>query len=124
MLSALSKLFGGSAGVSFHTSEFGNFYAKIPAIAASLEGDSCPVLREILKEKLGCDPTREVSGEGDTWWDFTYKDVKFTCLLLVEECGGSEFYPSSCTKSTPGERSLLKEVAVLIADHAKKRKPA
>jgi hypothetical protein len=118
MLRSLSKLFRSSPGLSFHTSEFGNFYAKIPAITASRDGDACPVLRKVLKEKLGCEEIREVSGEGDTWWDFAYKDVKFTCILLVPECGGSEFYPSSCTKSSEAERAALREIAPLISKYA------
>jgi hypothetical protein len=118
MLRSLSVIFKGKPRLSFHTSEFGNFYAKIPAIAASREGDACPALRKVLTAKLGCDNIREVSGEGDTWWDFTYKNVKFTCLLLVPECGGSEFYPTSCTNSSEAERATLREVTKLIADYA------
>jgi hypothetical protein len=124
MIRALSALFKGSPRVTFHTTEFGNFYAKIPAIAASLEGDASPMLRKILTAKLSCEKIREVSGDGDTWWDFTYKGVKFTCMLLVAECGGSEFYPSSCTKSSEAERTMLREVAKLIADHASEEKLA
>lgn len=124
MLRFLSSLLKRGPALSFHTSEYGNFYAKIPAIAASLEGDACPSLRKILTEKLGCEIIREVSGEGDTWWDFTYKDVKFTCMLLVPECGGSEFYPSTCTGSSDSERAMLREVAPLIADYASQNERA
>jgi hypothetical protein len=124
MIRALSALFKGNSRLSFHTSEFGNFYAKIPAIVASLEGDACPKLRKILTAKLSCQKIREVSGEGDIWWDFTYRDVKFTCMLLVPECRGSEFYPSSCTKSSEAERAMLRELAKLIADYASEEERA
>jgi hypothetical protein len=118
MLRSLSALFKSKPTLSFHMSEFGNFYAKIPAVVASLEGDACPLLRKILTTKLGCEKIREVSGEGDTWWDFTYGEVNFTCMLLVPECGGSEFYPSSCTKSSEAEHAALRKVATLIAKYA------
>ena len=82
------------------------------------------MLRRILIENLGCEKIREVSGEGDIWWDFTYEGVKFTCMLLVPECHGSEFYPSSCTASSEAEHVALRKVARLIADYASERKSA
>jgi len=115
---SLFALFSRPPRLSFHTSEYGNFYAKIPAISASLEGDACPILRRILTDRLGCDKIREVSGEGDIWWDFRYQGVSFTCMLLVPSCGGAEFYPSTCTKSSKTERDALRVVVHQIAKYA------
>jgi hypothetical protein len=124
VLKTIAGFFRSKPEVSFSTSEYGNYYAKLPRITASLQGDACPLLRVILKSDLGCEKIREVSGDGDTWWDFRYRDVQFTCLLLVASCGGSEIYPSSCTKSSPEERKVLDELAPKIADYAQKRKTA
>ena len=106
---------------TYHTNEFGNHYAKVPVIVASLEDDACPLLRAIVTEDLRCGKILEVSGEGDTWWDFTYKGTRFTCELLVALCQGSELYPASCTQSTPAERELLRELVHEITCHAIKR---
>jgi hypothetical protein len=106
---------------SFHTNEFGLYYAKIPTIVASLDGDTCPVLRAIVTGDLDCGKITEVSGEGDTWWDFTYKGTRFTCMLLVECRHGSELYPSSCTQSTEAERELLRQLVREIGIYADKR---
>ena len=106
---------------SFHMSEFGNYYAKLPAVIASLDGDTCPLLRAIVTDDLGCGKILEVSGEGDTWWDFTYKGTRFTCMLLVESCHGSELYPTSCTQSTRVERELLGQLVQEISLYANQR---
>jgi len=111
-------------GGSLNLSESGNYYAHLPAITASLEGDTCPLLRAILEQELGCTSINEVSGEGSTWWDFTYKGVSFTVELLVPSCGGSILYPRSFTRSSTQERELLEEVANGIAEYAKRRKRA
>ena len=122
MLRSIIRQFGKrKSPPSFHTSEFGNFYAKVPAIVASLDGDVCPLLRAIVTEDLGCSKILEVSGEGDTWWDFTYEGTPFTCMLLIEKCQGSELYPSSCTKSTEAERALLRELVREICFYADRR---
>ena len=108
--------------VTYHTNEFGHHYAKVPVIVASLEGDACPLLREIVTEDLGCGEIMEVSGLGDTWWSFTYKGTEFTCMLLAVTCeGGSELYPASCTQSTAAERELLGELVHEITRHAIRR---
>jgi len=106
---------------TFHTNEFGFYYAKVPVIVASLQGDACPLLRAILTEDLGCGKIMEISGEGDTWWDFTYKGTRFNCMLLVAVCQGSRLYPSSCTECTAAERELLKELVAEITCHAIRR---
>jgi hypothetical protein len=106
---------------TYHTNEFGHHYAKVPVIVASLARDACPLLRSIVTEDLGCGKIVEVSGEGDTWWDFTYKGTTFTCELRVAGCGGSELYPASCNQSTAAERELLRELVNEITCHAIKR---
>ncbi|MEM1445792.1 MAG: hypothetical protein AAGF84_07050 [Planctomycetota bacterium] len=121
--SFIKQLFtkGSTPQPTFHTSEYGNYYAKIPLIVASLENDTCPLLRSILVDDLKCGKIIEVDGEGDTWWDFTFKNTRFTCMLLVASCNGSEFYPSSCTQSSQPERELLKELVYEINKFATQR---
>jgi hypothetical protein len=109
---------------TFITSEFGNYYAKVPFIVASLKGDTCPLLRTILTNDLGCGKITEISGEGGWWWDFTYGGTRFTCELLVAACRGSEFYPRSCTASTAAERDLLQKLIQEIIHYANTRASA
>jgi len=106
---------------TYHTSEHGLHYVKIPIIVATLDDDACPLLDNILMEDLGCGEIRKIAGEGDEWWDFTYKGTRFTAMLLVAGCGGSEIYPSSCTRSTAEERMLLRELVDEIVRHALQR---
>jgi hypothetical protein len=123
MLKSIARLFqsGKTSWATFHTNEFGHHYARIPAIVGSLDGDACPLLRAIVTDDLQCGPITEVSGEGDTWWDFTYKGTRFTCMLLVASCHGSELYPSSGTKSTTAERDLLGKLVKEIIRYADRR---
>jgi hypothetical protein len=109
-------------GVSLRLTKYGNYYAKIPEIVADIHSeDRCSLLRAILNDDLRCGKIFEVEGEGGTWWDFRYKDCKFTCDLLISKCGGSELYPTSCTASKPSERDLLDELAVKIVTFARER---
>lgn len=103
---------------TFHTSEYGNYYAKLPIIDAD---NTSLLLRAILTKDLDCGDITEISGDGDTWWDFKYKGTKFTCQLLVEQCCGSDLYPTSCTQSTGPERELLRQLVGEITRHAIER---
>ncbi len=113
VLNHLKKLFRGDRGVVFAESEYGNYYAKLSCIPANLNGDASPTLRRILKD-LGISDVTEIEGEGGMWWDFDFKGTRFTCDLLVKSCGGSELYPTSCTRSSEAERELLRELATEI----------
>ena len=95
-------------GGTLNLSEYNNYYAHLPAITARLEGDMCPLLRAILLRAS----INEVSGEGSTWWDFTYKGVWFTVELLVPRCGGSILYPRSCTALQLRKESCWKKLPI------------
>jgi len=104
---------------TYHSNEFGLYYAKVPAIAARPRGPICPLLRKILTEDLKCGKIVETSGLGHVWWDFAYKRTDFTCDFLLEECGGSEIYPA--IRTTAAEQELLRELVDEITFHAIRR---
>lgn len=106
-----NKLFKKKLECQYYTSEFGNYYAKAHFITPTFtEKGDCARLRTILNEDLNLTIDAEIEGEGGLWWDFKYHGVSFTVEFLVEQVGGSEFYPTSCTKSTYEERLVLKDL--------------
>jgi hypothetical protein len=101
--------------VTCHVHESGIFYAKLPFITIVEGADPSPLLRSILTDDIRCGAITEISGGGDTWWDFTYKGRRFTCKLLSKSEHGSELCRTNCLTGTEEDSRLLQQLVQRIA---------
>ena len=87
--------------IQFLTSENGSYYARL------LDFNK---VQFIELEKLNCKLLRVIEGVGGLWWNFEYEGVEFTLNFMDDSAGGSQLYPSTCSKSSDSERQLLKKL--------------